>query len=179
MVKGAVQAICEFTLLVSQQNHSALSLKALDDALKRFYQQQGIFQEQKMLKSAKAKVDDLLAKESHQLCEQKLHKIHAALEDLVYGTEKVSTTQCRQFQVLLNSARQVAPTWSDADCQKAMDWLECKIHQVTPGKRKHFSKLFQHHEGQLLLEVGTKVTSPRSIFTNELAQIKTATEDKA
>jgi len=38
MVMGAVQALCEFSLLVSQQNHSDLSLQALDDTLKRFYQ---------------------------------------------------------------------------------------------------------------------------------------------
>ena len=36
MVLGAVRALCEFPLLVSQQNHSDLSLTALDDALKRF-----------------------------------------------------------------------------------------------------------------------------------------------
>jgi len=65
MVMGAVRALCEFSLLVSQQNHSDLSLKALDDALKRFYQKKGIFREQKMSKSAKAKVDDLFATESH------------------------------------------------------------------------------------------------------------------
>jgi len=34
MVMGAVLALCEFSLLVSQQNHSDLSLKALDDELK-------------------------------------------------------------------------------------------------------------------------------------------------
>jgi len=33
MVMGAVWALCEFSLLVSQQNHSDLSLTALDDAL--------------------------------------------------------------------------------------------------------------------------------------------------
>jgi tRNA A37 threonylcarbamoyladenosine modification protein TsaB len=42
IVMGAVQEVCEFSLLVSQQNHSDLSLKALDDALKRFYQKKGI-----------------------------------------------------------------------------------------------------------------------------------------
>ena len=36
MVMGVVWSLCEFSLLVSQQNHSDLSLKALDDALKRF-----------------------------------------------------------------------------------------------------------------------------------------------
>jgi len=55
-----------------------------------------------MLKSAKAKVDDLLAMESHQLREQKIHKIRAAMEALVYGAEKVSTTKRRQFQMRLN-----------------------------------------------------------------------------
>jgi hypothetical protein len=43
MVMGAVRALCEFSLLVSQQNHSDLSLTALDDALKRFYQKKSIF----------------------------------------------------------------------------------------------------------------------------------------
>jgi len=45
-----------------------------------------------MSKSATAKVDDQLATESHQLHEQNIHKIHTALEDIVYGAEKVSTT---------------------------------------------------------------------------------------
>ena len=69
MVMGAMRALCEFSLLVSQQNHSNVSLKALHDALKRFYKKEGIFREQKMLKSAKAKVDDLLAMDSHLLCD--------------------------------------------------------------------------------------------------------------
>jgi len=43
MVMGAVRALCEFSLLVSQQNHSDLSLAALDDALKRFYKMKGAF----------------------------------------------------------------------------------------------------------------------------------------
>jgi len=92
MVIAAIRALCEFSLLVCQQNHSDLSHKALDDALKQCYQQKGIFREQKMLKSAKAKVDDLLQRESHQLCEQKIHIVHAAIDALVYGAEKVCTT---------------------------------------------------------------------------------------
>jgi len=70
MVMGAVQALCVFSLLVSQQNHLHLSLKALHDGLKWFYKKKGIVREQKILKSAKAKVEkDLLAVESHQLLE--------------------------------------------------------------------------------------------------------------
>ena len=61
-----------------------------------------------MSRSANAKVDDLLARESHLLREQKIHKIHAAMEAVVYGAEKVSTTKRRQFQVCLNRARQAA-----------------------------------------------------------------------
>jgi len=57
MVMGAVRALCEFSLLVSQQNHSDLSLTALDNALKRFHKKKGAIREQKLLKSAKAKVD--------------------------------------------------------------------------------------------------------------------------
>jgi len=66
---GAVRTLCEFSLLVSQQNHSDLSLTAIDDALKQFYKKKGAFREQNMSKSAKAKVDEQLAMESHQLWE--------------------------------------------------------------------------------------------------------------
>jgi hypothetical protein len=97
MVMGAVRALCEFSVLVSQHNHSDLSLNAIDDALKRFYQKKGIFRKQKMLKSAKARLDNLLAMESHQLREQKIHKIHAGMAALVNGAEKVSTLKRRQF----------------------------------------------------------------------------------
>ena len=45
IVIGTVQALCEVTILVSQQNHSDLSLKALDDAVNRFYQKKGTVQE--------------------------------------------------------------------------------------------------------------------------------------
>jgi len=61
MVMGAVWASCEFSLLVSQHNHSDLSLTALDNALKRLYKKKGAFREEKMSKSAKAKVDEQLA----------------------------------------------------------------------------------------------------------------------
>jgi hypothetical protein len=80
--------------------------------------------------------------------------------------------------VLLNRAQQAATTWSDADCQKAIKRLERKIHQVTAAKRKLFDKLFQHHERQLLQEVGTESTGPRSIFSKQLALIKTAAKDE-
>ena len=118
LVMEAVWALCEFSPLISQQNHSDLSLKALEDALQQFYKKKGIFQEQKMSKSAKAKRDDLLAKESHQLREQKIHKIPAAMEALVYGAEMVSPTERRQCEVRQIRARQAATTWLDGDRQK-------------------------------------------------------------
>jgi len=136
MVMREARALCQFSLLVSQQNHSDLSLEALDDALNQFYQKKGIFREQKMLKSMKAKVNDRLAMESHQLCVQNIHKISAAMEALVYGAKTVSTTQRRQCQVSLNRARQVSTTWSDADCPKAIERMEQEIHQVIPVKPK-------------------------------------------
>jgi hypothetical protein len=66
MVMGTVRPFCEFSLLVSRQNHMDVSLKALEDSLKRFHQKKGVFRDQKMSKSAKAQVDDLLASEFHQ-----------------------------------------------------------------------------------------------------------------
>ena len=124
-------------------------------------------------------MDDLLAKESHQLREQKIHKIRAAMEVVVYGAEKVPATKRRQFQVRLNRTRQAATTWSDAYRQKAIEQLEREIHQVTPAKCKLFDKLFKRRERQLLQEVGTKVTSPRSKFAKDLALMKAAAEDEA
>jgi len=59
MVIRAVYALCEFSLLVSQQNHTDVSLTALYDGLKRLYKKMGDFQEQKVLKSVKAQVDEL------------------------------------------------------------------------------------------------------------------------
>jgi hypothetical protein len=63
-----------------------------------------------MSKSTKAPEDDLLARESHQLCEQKIDKIHAAMVVQVNGAEKVTAKKLRHFQVRLNYARQVATT---------------------------------------------------------------------
>jgi len=179
MVMGAEWALCEFSLLVSQQNHSDLSLKELDDALKRFHEKKGIFCKPKMSKSGKAKVDDQLAKASHQLHEQKFHKIRAAMEALVYEAEYVSTTKRRQFQMRLYRARQAATTCSDADRQKAIERLEREIHQVTPAKRKRFDKLFVRAEQQLLQEVGTKAIGCRSNFAQDLALTKAAAKDEA
>jgi len=179
MVMGAVRALSELSLPVSQQNHSDLSLAALDDALKQFYMMKGAFWDLKMSKSAKAKVDELLARESHHLWEQRINKIHAAMEVQLYWGEKVTTSKRRQFQVGLNRARQAATIWSDADRQRAIERLEREIHHMTPAKHKFFNKSFQHHERQLLQVVGTEATSPRSIFAEELAQVKTAAGEKA
>ena len=41
MAKGSVLALCQFSLLVSKQNHSDRSLTALDNALKRFHEKEG------------------------------------------------------------------------------------------------------------------------------------------
>jgi len=45
LVIGAVRALFEFSALVSQQNHSDPSVKALDNALQRFYQNKHIFRD--------------------------------------------------------------------------------------------------------------------------------------
>jgi len=108
MVMGAVQASCEFSLLVSQQNHLHRFLKAQDDALKQCYQKQCIFLELKLSKSANAKVDDQLARVFHKFCEQNILQICAAMEALLYEAEKVSVTKHRQLQVRLNIAWQAA-----------------------------------------------------------------------
>jgi len=60
-----------------------------------------------------------------------------------------------------------------------MEQLEREIDQVTPAKRKLFNKLFQNHEQQLLQDLGTKATGPRSIFAKELALRKAAIKDEA
>jgi len=81
-----------------------------------------------MLKSAKAKVDEQLATESHQLREEKIHKVHAAMEVQVYRAEIVTTSKRRQFLMLLKSAKPVATKWSEADRDRAIEQLVHKIH---------------------------------------------------
>jgi len=178
MVMGAVQSLCKFSLLVSQQNHCDLSLTALDNALKRFYKKKGVFWDQKMTKSVRANVNEQLARESNQLQEQWIHKVHAAMEVLVYVAEKFTTSKWSQFQVRLNWAQQAATKWSNANRQRAIEQLEPEIHQMTPVKCKLFNKLFPHHEWQLLQEVGTKATGPRSTFTKKIGQMKTAAKEE-
>jgi len=72
--------------------------------------------------------------------------IRAAMEALVYGAEKPSSTQRRQFQVRLNRAWQATTTRSDAEHQKAIERLEREIHPVTPAKHMLFDKSLQYHE---------------------------------
>jgi len=102
IVMGTVQALCEFSLHVSQQNHSDVSLTAPDDPQKRFYKKEGAFREQTMSKSAKAKEDEQFTRESHQLRELKIHKICAAMEVQVYRAEMVTVPKQRQFQMRQN-----------------------------------------------------------------------------
>ena len=177
MVLVALRALCKFSVLVSQHNHSDLSLTALDDALKRFYKKRDAFWQLKMSKSAKAKVDGQLARDFHQLREGKIQIICAAMEVQVWGAAKVTTTRRRQFQVCLNRARQAATIWSEADWQTAQEQLVRKINQVTPAECKLCDELFQHHERQLLQGVETKAIGPRGIFTKKLTQMKTAEEE--
>jgi len=179
MVVGAVWALCEFSLLVSEQNHFDLSLAAQDDELKRFLKKKGAFREQKMSKSVKTKVDELLERESHHLQVQKIHKIHATMEGQLYGAQKVTTSKRRKYQVRLNRARHSVTIWADADRQRAIERLECEILPMTYTKRKLFDKWIWHHECQLLQEAGTEATGPRSIFTKNHAQMKTAVGEEA
>jgi len=68
-----------------------------------------------MSNSAKAKADDQLARESHQLQRQKIDKHPAAMDILIYGAEKNTTIKRMHFKVHLNEAQEVAIKWSDAD----------------------------------------------------------------
>ena len=178
MVMGAVRALSGFSLHVSQQNHSDLSLAVIDDAQERFYKMKGAIWDQKMLKSSRAKLNEQLARESHQWREQRIHKIHAAMEVLVYGAEKVTTPKRRQFQVHLHRAWHTVTKWTEADRERAIEWLEREIHHMTPVNRKVFHKIFQHREPQILQVVRTRATSPRSTFARKLAQMKTTAEEQ-
>jgi len=178
MVIGAVQAIHGFSVLVSKQNHVDLSLTALVDTLKRFYMKHGVFQEQNISNTAKAKVDKCCATQSQQLQEHEIHEIRAGMEVQMDKAEKVSTPIWRQFQVHLDLAWQAATKWSYPDQRWAKERLEHEIYQVTPVKYKTFNQLLQCHKQQLLQEVGTKATSPSSTLANNLVQIKTVTEEE-
>jgi len=145
MVIGAFCSLCEFSLLVSQQNRSYLSLKPVDNTVMQFYQRQSAVQEQTLWKSVKAIVDEQLAKESHQFREQQICDIPTAIEVFVYGVEKVSAIQQRQLEVRLNRGWQMATTRSHVDLEKANKKLQHGIHLVTPVQCNHVNKLFHHH----------------------------------
>jgi len=141
-------------------------------------QKEGCFWEQKMSKSAKAKVDKQFTIESHQLQGWNIQKIRAAMEVQMYSVKLITTTKQKQLPVHTNRARQMATQWSDADRQRATEWLEGKIHQMTPVRSNLFYELIPPHERQLLQDVGMKATSPRSTFAEKLAQMKTAAGDE-
>jgi len=115
-----------------------------------------------MWKSAKAKVNELFARESHHLRAQQIHKIRTAMMVQLYGAEKFTTSKRRQFQMRLNRAGQAATIWSDADWQRAIERLHREIHQVTPAKHKLFDKLFQYHERQPLQKLGLRQLVPEA-----------------
>ena len=50
-----------------------------------------------------------------------IHKIHTAMEVLVYWAEQVTTPKRKQFQVCLLTTGQVVTKWSNANCQNSME----------------------------------------------------------
>lgn len=90
MVIGAVYILCEFSLLVSSQNHHDLSLKALDNPLNNFAKKMHSVQLQKVSQSAKPKVDEMLTSESYLLNRQKIDQHFAAVK--VYVTQAAKPT---------------------------------------------------------------------------------------
>jgi len=99
------------------------------------------------------------------------------MEVLVYGAENVTKSKWGQFLVRLDRAQQAATTWSEADRETTIKWLEREIPQMTPVNGEIFNKLFQHHVQQLLQELGTKATGPRSAFAKNLGQMPTAADE--
>jgi hypothetical protein len=89
---------------------------------------------------AKAKVDDLLAIESHQLCKQNNHKIDAAMGAPVNGAGNISPTKYSQFQVCLIGPQQAPTTASDPDRQMAIEIWKLEIQQVSPVQLKVIDK---------------------------------------
>jgi len=49
---------------------------------------------------------------------------------------------------------------------------------VTPVNYKLFDQLLQHHVQQLLQEIRSEITAPRSIFGEKHAEMKTAEEEQ-
>jgi len=100
------------------------------------------------------------------------------MEVQLYGAEKVSTSQWRQFQVRLNRAWQAT-----TEGQRLMgrgqssDWSAKSIwwHLSNASFLIKYSNITRW---QILQEVGTKATGPRSIFAKKLAQLTTAAEEE-
>jgi hypothetical protein len=128
--------------------------------------------------SAKAKMNSQLTRVSHRLENETIHKIHAAMEVLMYRAEKVTTSKQRQCLVHLITTPQAATKCSDTDQVRRMEQLQCKIQSMTPINGKLFDKLFQQHTQQIVQVGPTKATSPKGTFAYNLAQMKTAEEKR-
>jgi len=133
MVIVAVEAVSELSLCISYLSCSNLSSKALD-ILEQLYQNKGVFQEQKMLKFAKAWENTELATECYKQGEYKIHKICIIMDICVHEAKTVTTTQRMPFRVWLISAPPTSTKWLDTDWKNAKDQLEHDIHKVTPLK---------------------------------------------
>jgi len=97
MVMIAVWALWEFSLFDRQQNRSDQSLTALDNALMRLYTKMFACHDQGLWKAVKAKVNNLLQREAHQLHEQNINEICAVMDDQVYRVESVETRKQSLF----------------------------------------------------------------------------------
>jgi len=112
------------------------------------------------MKFGKAKLDDRLARESHQLWEQRIDIMCTPMEVLSCGAQIVTTTKRMQFQLIyMKTAPPGAKAWSGAEQHLAKDQVDQEIHQVPMIKLQLVDKLFQHLEQQLLHWVRQSVSS--------------------
>jgi hypothetical protein len=89
---GTVWALCECSLLVSQQNNTELSITAQNNTQPKMYKMEGTFGERKVSKSANTDLNDQLASRFHQQRVQMIHLIRAALEVKLSGAILVTSS---------------------------------------------------------------------------------------
>jgi len=178
MVLGPVRALCESSRIVSQQDHSDRSLTALYDALKWFYKKKGTFLVQKISKSAMANCmnscqENPISYDNKRFIISMLRWMFRCtplkwLHETGEGKFRCARTEPDKRQPCgqMLTGRVQTSDWSAKSITWHLSNARCSIND------------FQYDEQQLLQDLGTKPTCPRSSFAKKRATMITTAEEE-
>lgn len=175
-VMKTIRALVEFTLLSRQRAHSQISLRYLEEALKRFYRCKVVFAQQRATAARRARLEKNYCTQATEAKEAAVEKFEASLQSQIYGA---TTAQRRIFRARLKKEIDLSRIWSAPAKALAERALDRSIFDATEMKRRRFEELYRDAHDRLVsqLRAGTS-RGPKSKFARDLAQeclaVKTA-----